>query len=253
MNDEMALLVAEQLHGFSTRTDGSLTEPIVPIWRWPAWGRGVWAQIRGLVETTVLSPPDHEVLRDTDRSINAGARSVLGNCHPRGEQAERVAAMSDPAADPAHVADLVRKLHEIVAELEDLHPGRKFALDGHLVGSLGEAAAATMFDLKLVTASSAGHDAVSGDGRKVEIKATYGTTGVGIRDTSHVADSLIVLKLPKFPETQTEVIYDGPLKFAREIAGRTQKNGQAAMSLSRLREQNKLVASEDRIPRRQPR
>lgn len=161
--------------------------------------------------------------------------------------------MSDPAANPTRVADLVRKLHEIVAELEELHPGRKFALDGHLVGSLGEVAAAAMFDLKLVTASSAGYDAVAGDGRKVEIKATYGSTSVSIRETSHVAESLIVLKLPKFPEPETEVIYNGPLCLAWGIAGRTQKNGQAAMSLSGLRRLDASIAPEVRIQRRRPR
>lgn len=160
--------------------------------------------------------------------------------------------MSDLVADPVRVAELVRKLHEIVAELERMHPGRKFPLDGHLVGSLGEAAAATMFDLKLVNASSAGHDAVSRDGRKVEIKATYGNTSVGVRQTSQVADSLIVLRLPRFSESQAEIIYNGPMSGAREVAGTTQRNGQASMSLSRLRSRNASVAPEERIQRRRP-
>jgi len=60
-----------------------------------------------------------------------------------------------------------------------MHPGRKFPLDGHLVGSIGEAAAEAKFDLTLRPASTSGHDAVCGDGRNVEIKATYGSAGVG--------------------------------------------------------------------------
>ena len=58
-----------------------------------------------------------------------------------------------------------------------MHPGRKFPLDAHLVGSIGEAAAEAMFDLVLVPASSAGYDAIAGDGRLVDIKATYGSSG----------------------------------------------------------------------------
>jgi len=50
-----------------------------------------------------------------------------------------------------------------------MHPGRRFPLDGHLVGSIGEAAAEALFDLTLGAGSSTGHDAVAGDGRKVEI------------------------------------------------------------------------------------
>src|SRR5690349_13046615 len=56
----------------------------------------------------------------------------------------------------ARTAVLVDQLQAIVRELEDMHPGRKFPLDGHLVGSIGEAAAEALFDLKLVTASSTG-------------------------------------------------------------------------------------------------
>jgi hypothetical protein len=130
-----------------------------------------------------------------------------------------------------------------------MHPGRKFPLDGHLVGSIGEAAAESMFDLKLVTASSTGHDGVAGDGRRVEIKATYGTRGVAIRATSHLgATALIVLRLSKVAGTPHEVVFNGPLSIALKSSGPIQSNGQAAMSLARLRELNRAVPPEERIP-----
>lgn len=133
-----------------------------------------------------------------------------------------------------------------------MHPGRKFPLDGHLVGSIGEAAAEALFDLTLVAASSTGHDAMATDGRKVEIKATYGTRGVAIRKTSHeTADALIVLRLSQFPAVEHEVVFNGPLVVASQAAGATQSNGQAPMSLSRLRSLNDTVLPVDRIPRRQ--
>ena len=44
-----------------------------------------------------------------------------------------------------------------------MHPGRRFPLDGHLVGSIGEAAAEAMFALELQPASTAGHDAIACD------------------------------------------------------------------------------------------
>src|SRR3954465_9682771 len=95
-------------------------------------------------------------------------------------------------------AELVDQLHAIVEELEAMHPGRRFPLDGHLVGSIGEAAAEAMFDLKLQPASTAGHDAIASDGRPVEIKATYGSRNVGLRTTSHsAAAALIVLRLSR--------------------------------------------------------
>jgi hypothetical protein len=158
---------------------------------------------------------------------------------------------SDRQDRTARTAVLVDRLHAIVTELEEMHPGRKFPLDGHLVGSIGEAAAEALFALELVAASSAGHDAIAKDGRKVEIKATYGTRGVAIRKTSHAtADALIVLRLSRFPEVGHEVVFNGPLVVASHAAGPTQSNGQAPMSLSRLRLLNETVLQEDRIPRR---
>ncbi len=66
----------------------------------------------------------------------------------------------------------VRQLYSIVSELEDMFPGRPFTPDGHLVGSLGECLVAEAYSLELMPPSNQGFDAVTEDGRKVEIKAT---------------------------------------------------------------------------------
>jgi hypothetical protein len=146
---------------------------------------------------------------------------------------------------------LVEQLHAVVEELETMHPGRKFPLDGHLVGSIGEAAAEALFDIVLVPASSAGHDAVAGDGRQVEIKATYGSSGVAIRQTSHgAAAALIVLRLSRKPGTKHEVVFNGPLNTALQAAGNFGSNGQARMGLSRLRSLDRNIRPGDRVPRR---
>lgn len=132
-----------------------------------------------------------------------------------------------------------------------MHPGRKFPLDGHLVGSIGEAAAEALFELTLVDTSSTGHDAIAADGRKVEIKATYGTRSVAIRSTSHAAASaLVVLRLSRSPEVEHEVVFNGPLSVALQVSGVTQSNGQAKMTLSRLRSLNELVAENERVASR---
>ena len=157
----------------------------------------------------------------------------------------------DHRARTARTAMLVDQLHSIVQELEEMHPGRKFPLDGHLVGSIGEAAAEALFDLTLVATSSTGHDAVAAEGRRVEIKATYGTRSVAIRKTSHeAATALIVLRLSRTPDSDHEVVFNGPLVVALQSSGEVQSNGQAQMSLSRLRQLNASVRQEDRIGRR---
>jgi hypothetical protein len=150
--------------------------------------------------------------------------------------------------------ELVTELHAIVSELEELHPGRRFTPDGHLVGSLGEAAAEALFDIQLAAPSTKGYDAVASDGRPVEIKATYGTPGVAIRFTSHgAASALIVLRLSRDPSQDHEVVYNGPLEPVAELFGAKQSNGQARASLARLRVANTKVRDADRVPLRSPR
>ena len=47
------------------------------------------------------------------------------------------------------VAEKVKALYEISHELEDLFPGRHYTPDGHMIGSIGEALAASYYDLEL--------------------------------------------------------------------------------------------------------
>ena len=133
------------------------------------------------------------------------------------------------AARTARTAALVDRLHAIVDELEAMHPGRRFPLDGHLVGSIGEAAAEAMFRIQLQPPSTAGHDAVADDGRAVEIKATYGNRGVSMRPSSHgAADALIVIRLSRRSDVSHEVLYNGALARVAHLASRVQSNGQSA-------------------------
>lgn len=120
-------------------------------------------------------------------------------------------------------------------------------------GSIGEAAAESFFAITLAPASTAGYDAVTDDDRKLEIKATFGTKSVAIRQTSgkHRESALIVMKLSKQPGTDHEVVYNGPLVKALQVAGPTQSNGQAVMRLEHLRTLNRSIPDEERVPHRQ--
>ena len=126
------------------------------------------------------------------------------------------------------IPQLVQRLYEVVAELESLFPGRKFTPDGHLVGSIGEVIAAHRYSLELLTASAERHDARAADGRLVQIKATQGRS-VGLRSEP---EHLLVLKLK--PDGGADEMFNGPGRIAWEHAGKLQKNGQRAISLTKL-------------------
>ncbi len=140
----------------------------------------------------------------------------------------------------------MRELYSVVHELESLFPNRRFTLDGHLVGSLGEVLAAHMYGLELLPASKETHDARSKNGRLVQVKATQRGM-VGIRSRP---DHLIVLRL--LPSGEVEEVYNGPGAPAWVRAGRMQKNGQRPISLSVLAGLMNSFTVEDRLPRLVP-
>ena len=119
------------------------------------------------------------------------------------------------------------RIYKAAAALEKMYPERKFTLDGHLVGSIGEIVAAKALGLKLYPMSQPGHDAYDANG-DVQIKMTAG------KNISLYAkcDRLVVLRVvsPK----EAEIVYDGPGKPVWCRAGKKGKNGQRTVSLTRL-------------------
>jgi len=134
-----------------------------------------------------------------------------------------------------------------------------FALDGRLVGDIGELIAAETFCLELLGTKSKNIDANSTDGssRKVQIKATFKDESLSIK---HGADHFIGLQLNDAGEFR--VIYNGPaapvmgyLKApkAEGHAGRQNAgNKLEPISLKAWTVLNLAVADLDRIPRREP-
>ena len=141
------------------------------------------------------------------------------------------------------LSDKIKQLYKITNELEQTYPGRKFTVDGHLVGRIGEVIVAEHYGLSLLPNSTKTHDAVSKEGKQVQIKATQ-VKGIAI---SSEPDYLIVIRI--LPDGSWEEIYNGPGKAAWDNAGKMQKNGQRPISLSKLRNLMGSVDVNDKIAR----
>ena len=144
--------------------------------------------------------------------------------------------------DKARLPQLLSDLYKIVAELEEMFPGRHFTPDGHLVGSLGECLAAYHYDLALLPASNKGSDAV-GNGVNVEIKATQGSR-IALRSCP---EHLLVIKLDQ--EGGFSEIYNGPGEPVwKTVASKPRpSNGQYQVSLSRLEPLMQNIPAAERI------
>lgn len=140
-----------------------------------------------------------------------------------------------------NLSEKVQTLYRITQELESAFPGRKFTLDGHLVGSIGEVLVAEHYNLTLLPNSTETHDAIAADGRLVQIKATQ-INRVAI---SSRPDWLIVIHI--LSDGTWEEVYNGPGGLVWDNAGKMQKNGQRPISAARLKQLMQQISRDERV------
>lgn len=151
--------------------------------------------------------------------------------------------------DVMSIQQAIKQLLGIVQNLHNEYPIKKFTLDGRLVGDIGEVLAAQYYDLELFEGIAKHYDARTPDGRLVQIKATMKDQLTFPND--HVPDYYLGIKIHD-DGTLTE-IFNGPGR----IAGEAIKNWQSSkynlhsIAINKLKELNKKVRDEDRIPKRQ--
>ena len=142
--------------------------------------------------------------------------------------------------DSEIVHSYIMQLLKIVSELESLFPGRRFTLDGHLLGSIGEVLAAYYYGIELAPMSQKTHDGTK-SGKSIQIKITQ-TNSVDIAD---YCDYLIVLYLNNL-EGKIYEVYNGPGNVVLANANKT-GNGWYNRSVLRLSKLDKTIPDEERI------
>lgn len=141
------------------------------------------------------------------------------------------------------VAEKIHLLYQISQDLETLFPGRHYTPDGHMIGSIGEALAASFYGLDLFTASEKTHDAKAPDGRLVQIKATQ----IQRVALSSEPEWLLVLKIHGDGTFSEE--YNGPGTLVWAHCGKMQKNGQRPIPLTTLHQLQEKVPASQRLQR----
>ena len=127
-----------------------------------------------------------------------------------------------------------QSLKQILKVVDDLeseykHHERKFTLDGHLFGSIGEVYACEKYNLKLENSSKKCFDATDKKGNEIQIKVTQ-KNKVGMR---HKPQKLLVLKLNR-ENLEFEEIYFGDGEMAWNNANKINSSGQRFITLNKL-------------------
>ena len=139
------------------------------------------------------------------------------------------------------ISEIIQGLFETVRELELRYPGRKFSIDGHLLGSLGEVIAAEHYGLTLLKNSFEKHDAIDKQNRMVQIKATQ----INRIALSSEPDYLIVIQIA--PDGSWSEIYNGSGSRVWSNSGKMQKNGQRSVSIAKLKSLITCVQNDEKI------
>ena len=100
---------------------------------------------------------------------------------------------------------------------------------GNLLGDYGEYIALSNYNLTKAAGGADGYDAMTGDGRKVQVKANHSSSTIGFRGE---ADLLLVLKIEK--DAKWSEIYYGPFKPVKEKATYSKRDNKYMIPVTRL-------------------
>lgn len=146
------------------------------------------------------------------------------------------------------IEEALKGLFSAVSMLQEAYPGKPFTPDGRLVGDIGEVVASLAYDLTLNEGLTKHHDAVTRDGRNVQIKTTFGTSLTF--PVHHVPDYYLGIRMNR--DGTFEEIYNGPGHLIQAVlSGRkATKTGLHGALMPMLKRINQTVTEVDRIPKR---
>lgn len=138
------------------------------------------------------------------------------------------------------------KIFSGIALLQKEYQGKKFTIDGRLVGDIGEILAENIYQIKLHEGLKKDYDAVTPDGKEVQIKSTF-KDSLGFKN---IKGYYIGLKIDG--QGIPSEIYNGPAKYIYQEFLHRQGIGDKLLSfpIKRLKEISKNIPQKEKIPER---
>lgn len=114
--------------------------------------------------------------------------------------------------------------------LRELAPEFRWSGMGNILGDYGELIAISEYNLIKAPPGSEGFDAVTADGRTVQIKANHSSSTIGFRGS---ADLLLVLRVEA--DGTASKLYFGPFEQALGVASYSSRDNKHTLSISKLK------------------
>ena len=141
--------------------------------------------------------------------------------------------MSDEADAPRQRAEAIRHIMATIFSAQNalrcLAPEFRWAGMGNLLGDYGEFIAVSHYDLKKADAVSAGYDAITKEGKTVQVKTSHSANQIGFRGK---ADLMLVIKVGL--EGTWDEVYFGDFASVRAIARYSARDNKHMVPLSKL-------------------
>ena len=135
------------------------------------------------------------------------------------------------------VKHIVATIFSAQNALKDLAPDYKWAGLGNLLGDYGEFICINHYNLEKAPSGSGGYDALTRDGRTVEIKTNRSSGQIGFRGE---ADLMLVVSVAD--DGEFEEIYYGDFKLVKENSRYSARDNKNTITISKLK---KLKISKD--------
>lgn len=134
-------------------------------------------------------------------------------------------------------AEEIRKIFEAIFLAQDslrvLAPEFKWSGMGNLLGDYGEFIAIDQYDLEKAPSGSGDFDAITRDGKTVQVKANFSAKQIGFRGEAELLLVLSINKRGTFDE-----IYFGPFEPVRKVATYSTRDSKWMISVKKLRAMN---------------
>jgi hypothetical protein len=148
------------------------------------------------------------------------------------------------------VEKIIPKLWALVDKLSQEYPNKSFALDGRLVGDIGEIIAQENYQIRLFEGQVYKYDGVDKKNRNVQIKTTFKDSLNIPCKKEKVPDYYLGLKINH--DGSFEEVFNGPgIKIWEIVKGRKDTSiGSHSVSINTLKKLNQKVRIKDKISRK---
>lgn len=133
---------------------------------------------------------------------------------------------------------IFKSFFEAQERLKQLAPDYKWTGMGNLLGDYGEFLAIEHYGLTKAPSGSDGFDALTHDGKKVQIKANFSAKQVGIRGE---AELLLVLGITK--DATFDEVYFGSFQNAKEHSNYSSRDNKWMVGIQKLKKLNSELKS----------